>query len=62
MSMEESSRVMMKMTATNYILWRSRMKDFLSYKDMFDPIESKVNNLDLIKEPKWKKLSMKTIG
>ncbi|XP_022843230.1 ras-related protein RABH1d-like [Olea europaea var. sylvestris] len=42
MSMEESSSgAMIKLTITNYILWRPRMEDLLSCKDLYDLLEIK---------------------
>ena len=38
--MDESySGHMIKLTATNYILWKSMMEDLLNCKDLYDPIE-----------------------
>ncbi|XP_048323873.2 retrovirus-related Pol polyprotein from transposon TNT 1-94 [Ziziphus jujuba] len=63
MSMEESSSgAMVKLTATNYTLWRPRMEDLLNCKDLFDPIEAKGENPDPSKVAEWKKLNKKTIG
>ena len=31
--------LMIKLTATNYSLWKSMMEDLLNYKDLYDPIE-----------------------
>lgn len=62
--MEESSssRAMIKLTATNYTLWRPQIEDLLSCKDLFDLIEAKGRNPDSTKEAEWKKLNRKTIG
>ena len=65
MAMEESissSGAMIMLTATNYTLWKPRMEDFLSCKDLFDPIELKGINPDPSKEREWKKINRKTIG
>ena len=38
--MEESySGPMIKLTTTNYSLWKSMMEDLLNCKDLYDPIE-----------------------
>ncbi|KZT76765.1 putative LRR receptor-like serine/threonine-protein kinase [Dorcoceras hygrometricum] len=53
MTTEEStsySGAMIMLTATNYTLWRPRMEDLLSCKDLFDPIEAKGKNPDPTKE------------
>ena len=36
---ESYSGPMIKLTATNYSLWKSMMKDFLNCKDLYDLIE-----------------------
>ena len=54
--------MMIKLTATNYTLWRPRMEDLLNYKDLFDPIEMEGKNPDPTKEGEWKKLNKKVIG
>ena len=61
--MEESiSGAMIKLTATNYILWRPQMEDLLNCKDLFDLLKLKGVNPDPTKEGEWKKLNRKTIG
>ncbi|KZV49462.1 hypothetical protein F511_28785 [Dorcoceras hygrometricum] len=65
MTTEEStsySGAMIMLTATNYTLWRPRMEDLLSCKDLFDPVESNGKNPDPAKELEWKKSNRKTIG
>ncbi|CAH9074170.1 unnamed protein product [Cuscuta europaea] len=57
-----SSGAMIMLTATNYTLWKPRMEDFLSCKDLFDPIEMKGINPDPPKSIEWKKINRKTIG
>jgi hypothetical protein len=37
--MEESSSSMVKLTASNYSIWKTRMEDILYCKDLFDLIE-----------------------
>ncbi|CAH9105958.1 unnamed protein product [Cuscuta epithymum] len=54
-----SSGAMIMLTATNYTLWKPRMEDFLSCKDLFDPIEMKGINPDPAKSTKWKKINRK---
>lgn len=65
MAIEEStssSGAMIMLTATNYTLWKPRMEDLLSCKDLFDPIELKGANPDPAKASEWKKLNRKSIG
>jgi hypothetical protein len=37
--MEESSNSMVKLTASNYSIWKTRMEDILYCKELFEPIE-----------------------
>ena len=61
--MDESySEAMIKLTATNYALWRPRMEDLLNCKDLFDPLDAEGRNPDPTKEAEWKKMNRKTIG
>lgn len=57
-----SSRAMIMLTATNYTLLKPRMEDFLSCRDLFDPIEMMGVNPDPPKSIEWKKMNRKTIG
>ncbi|KAL5700308.1 hypothetical protein ACHQM5_025767 [Ranunculus cassubicifolius] len=61
-STTSSSGAMIMLTSTNYTLWKPRMEDLLSCKDLFDPIELKGANPDPAKEIEWKKLNRKSIG
>ena len=59
---ESYSGPMIKLTATNYSLWKSMMGNLLNYKDLYDPIEgdnaksSDMSNVD------WRKWKKKTLG
>lgn len=62
-SMEDSnSGAMVKLTATNYTLWKPRMEDLLYSKDLFDPIEEEGMKPGDELEEVWKKKHRKTIG
>lgn len=37
--MEESSSVMVKLTSSNYSIWKPRMEDILYCKDLYEPIQ-----------------------
>ena len=37
--MEEASSGMIKLTISNYLIWKARMEDILYCKKLFDPIE-----------------------
>lgn len=52
---------MTKLSATKYTLWKPRMEDLISCKDLYDPLEAKGKNSNPSKKRTWKKLHMKTI-
>ena len=59
---ESFSGPMMKLTSTNYILWKSMMEDLLNCKDLYDPIEGdNIKSSDML-DVDWKKLKKKTLG
>ena len=61
--MEDSaSGAMIKLTASNYSLWRPRMEDLLNCKDLFDPLEDEGKKPDEVTDQVWKKMHKKTIG
>ena len=53
---------MIMLSATNYVLWKSMMEDFLFYKDLYDPLENKEDKLVAMKDGEWKKMNQKPIG
>ncbi len=53
---------MIKLTESNYSMWKSRMVDYLNVKDLYDPIDgdgAKPKDMD---EKLWVKLKNKTLG
>ena len=60
--MEEADSGMIKLTASNYSIWKTRMKDILYSKELFEPIEYRGYKLVTTTEDEWKKLNRKTIG
>lgn len=59
---------MVKLTSTNYSIWRPMMEDLLYCKDLYDPIEtvtnsdgsvSKPSKPDKMEEKDWVKLKIK---
>ncbi len=53
---------MIKLTESNYSMWKSRMVDYINVKDLYDPIEgdgAKPKDLD---EKVWTKMKNKTLG
>jgi hypothetical protein len=60
--MEELSNSMVKLTASNYSIWKTRMKDILYCKELFEPIELNVIKPDAKTDDEWKKLNRKAVG
>ena len=59
---ESYSGPMIKLTTTNYSLWKSMIEDLLDCKDLYDPIEGDNAKPDDMSDPNWKKLKKKTLG
>ena len=59
---ENYSGPMFKLTATNYLLWKSMMEDILNCKDLYDPIEGDNAKSSDKSDANWKKLKKKTLG
>ena len=53
---------MIKLTETNYSLWKSMMEDHLNCKDLYDPIEGDNAKLSDMSDVDWKKLKKITLG
>ena len=53
---------MIKLTTTNYLLWKSMMEDLLYCKDLYDPIEGDNAKSSDMSDANWKKLKKKTVG
>ena len=53
---------MIKLTATNYSLWKSMMEDLLNCKDLCDPITGDNAKSSDMLDIDWKKLKKKTLG
>ena len=53
---------MIKLIASNYSIWKTRMKDILYCKELFEPIECMSYKPLTTTEDEWKKLNRKTIG
>ena len=53
---------MIKLTATNYSLWKSMMEDLLNCKDLYDPIDGDNTKSSDMLDVDWKKLKKKTLG
>ena len=60
--MEEADSGMIKLTAFNYSIWKTRMEDILYCKELFVPIECRGYKLVTTTKDEWKKLNRKTIG
>ena len=59
---ESYSGPMIKLTATNYSLWKSTMEDLLNCNDLYDPIKGDNAKPSDMSETDWKKLKKKTLG
>ena len=59
---ETYSSPMIKLTTTNYSLWKSMIEDLLNCKDLYDLIEGdNIKSSDML-DVDWKKLKKKTLG
>lgn len=54
--------MMIRLTSSNYALWKSRMEDILFCKDLYDPIELGSAKPIEIKDIDWKKMHRKVVG
>ena len=52
---------MVKLTTTNYSLWKSMIEDLLNCKDLYDPIEGDNAKSSDMSDADWKKLMKKTL-
>ena len=59
---ESYSDPMIKLTTTNYLLWKSMMEDLLNCKDLYDSIEGDNAKSSDMLDANWKKLKKKTLG
>ena len=59
---ESYSSPMIKLTITNYSLWKSMMEELLNYKDLYDPIEGDNAKSSDMSDADWKKLKKKTLA
>nr|KYP66486.1 Retrovirus-related Pol polyprotein from transposon TNT 1-94 [Cajanus cajan] len=60
--MESNIGTMVKLTATNYSLWKSMMEDRLNLLDLYDPIEGDGSKPEKMSDGDWKKLKKKTLS
>ena len=60
--MDEAGSGMIKLIASNYSIWKTRMEDILYCKELFEPTECKSYKSVTTTEDEWKKLNRKTIG
>ena len=56
---ESYSGPMIKLTATNYSLWKSMIEDLLNYKDLYEGGNVKPDDMS---NADWKELKNKTLG
>jgi hypothetical protein len=60
--MNESYNSMVKLIASNYSIWKTRMKDILYCKELFEPIELNGIKPDAKTDDEWNKLNRKAVG
>jgi hypothetical protein len=53
---------MVKLTASNYSIWKTRMEDILYCKELFEPIKLNGIKPDAKTDDEWKKLNRKAVG
>ena len=53
---------MIKLTTSNYSIWKAKMEDILYCKELFKPIECRGYKSVTTTEDEWKKLNRKAIG
>ena len=54
--MEEASSGMIKLISSNYSIWKTRMKDILYCKELFEPIKCRGYKSVITTEDEWKKI------
>ena len=59
---ESYSSSMIKLTATNYSLWKFMMEDLLNCKDLYDPIEGENAKSSDMLDVDWENLKKKIFG
>lgn len=52
---------MIKLTTTNYSLWKFMIEDLLNYRDLYDHIEGHSAKLSDMTNAHWKKLKLGVI-
>ena len=59
--MEYAGSGMIKLTTSNYSIWKTRMEDILYFKELFELIECRGYKSVTTIEDEWKKLNRKTV-
>ncbi|CAN0846213.1 Retrovirus-related Pol polyprotein from transposon TNT 1-94 [Linum grandiflorum] len=60
--MDDSNGVMIKLTSSNYAIWKPRMEDILFCKDLYEPIESGSEKPEDKTEKEWEVLHRKAVA
>ena len=60
--MEKADSGMIKLKTSNYSIWKTRMKNVLYCKELFESIECMIYKSVTTTEDEWNKLNRKTIG
>ena len=59
--MKEADSGIIKLTASNYSIWKTMMEDIIYCKKLFEPIECRGYKPVITTKDEWKKLNGKTI-
>ena len=64
--MEEStstaSATMIKLTSSNYSIWKPRMEDILYCKDLYQPLQNEGKKPEAKSDADWTLMNRKTVG
>ena len=59
--MEDFAGTMIKLSASNYSIWKSKMEDLLYCRDLFDPIKLGAAKPARNSNDDWEKMHKKTV-
>ncbi|CAL1401323.1 unnamed protein product [Linum trigynum] len=60
--MDDTNGAMIKLTSSNYLIWKPRMKDILFCKDLYEPIESGSEKSEHKSNKQWEVLHRKMVA
>ncbi|CAL1401497.1 unnamed protein product [Linum trigynum] len=59
---DDSSGAMIKLTSSNYSIWKPQMEDILFFKDLYEPIENGSEKAEDKTEKQWEVLHSKAVA